>query len=175
MGVAVTGFDFLRYLSNVGVFLCILASLPMSAGWLRRHTTILAGALVIYFGVSSVLAWRLRSDLIRDEWETRTAPALAAIDASTELKQQYAIVTLEPMVVQIYGPPSAKVIAMPLLTPDRVQALGGVLYLRQDHYQSETDRRRYAGAFAALPAEQRVIREGSGWCVLLLGAHSPGQ
>jgi hypothetical protein len=173
MGVAVTEFDFLRYLSNVGVFLSILAGLPMSAGWLRRHTKILAAALAVYFGVSSIFAWRLRSDLIRDEWEARTVPALAVIEASAELKERYPIVTLEPMVVQIYGPPSAKVIAMPLLTSERVEALGGVLYLRQDHYQSEMDRRRDAGAFAALPAEQRVIREGPGWSVLLLRAHSP--
>lgn len=59
---------------------------------------------------------------------------------------------------------------MPFLTIDRVRALGGrVLYLRQDHYQSDVDRDRYAEAFAALPREQRIVQEGSGWSVLLLG------
>ena len=176
MGVVVTEFDFLRYLSNVGVFLCILAALPASAAAVQRHRRVVAGALVVYLGVSTTLAWRLRNDLIRDEWEARTAPALAAINASAELGQKYPIVTLEPLVVQVYGSPSVKVIAMPLLTADRLQALGGqVLYIRQDHYQSDVDRRRYAEAFAALPTEHRVIREDSGWSVLILGAQGAAQ
>lgn len=123
----------------------------------------------MYIAVSASFAWTLRNDLSRDEIETRTTPALAAIDVAAELGLRYPLVTLEPMVVQIYGPPTTQVIAMPFLTSDRVQALGGrVLYLRQDHYQSDVDRRRYAEAFAALPSEQRILREGSGWSVLLL-------
>lgn len=171
MGVVVNGFDFLRYLSNVGVFLCILAGVPASYGSVTRHRRLFAAALAAYFAVSASFAWTLRNDLSRDETETRTAPALAAIDVAAELDQQYPIVTLEPMVVQLFGPPSTQVIAMPFLTTEHVRAAGGqVVYLRQDHYQSDVDRRRYAEAFAALPSEQRVVREGPGWSVLILGS-----
>ena len=104
------------------------------------------------------------------ENRTRREPAINAIQVASEFGNRYPIVTLEPLVVQTYGTRATKVISLPFLTSERVRASDGVVYLRQDHYQSDVDQRRYANGFAALPTESPIeLRRGSGWAVLALG------
>jgi len=174
MGVSVDQFDFLRYLSNIGVFLCLQVPAAVwfmwrgqSVGPIRSRAS-LAFALM-WVGVSAGAAWILRIEMVAVEQRVRIEPAIAAIAASADLGDRYPILTFEPLVVQIFAGPATKVIALPFLAPDRVGEFSGrVLYLRQDQYENDVNRRRYAEALAALPkGGSTVLRSGKTWSVSL--------
>jgi len=181
MGVPVEPFDFIRYLSNIGVPLCILAPAASASVRRTRVATTLVGqrvgwvVFVSYMFLSAGASWTLREEMVWTEQQVRTEPALAAIDAASALGDHYPIVTLEPLVIQLYGNPNTKTIALPLLTPDIVRAFGGkVLYLRQDHYENDVNRRRYAEGLSALPVTKVVeLRKGHSWTVLTMGPSDP--
>jgi hypothetical protein len=88
---------------------------------------------------------------------------------------RYPIVTLEPLVVQLHGNPSTKIISLPFLTPGLVRASGnGLLYLSQEHYENDVNRRRYAGGLSALPTTNIVeVSRGLGWAVIAMGSIEP--
>ena len=174
-------FDFLRYLANIGVPLCILAP---AAGKGVRGTRIAktllgrrAGQVLIasYVFLSVAASWMLRKEMVSGEQLVRTAPALAAIAAASALDNRYPIVTLEPLVIQLYGGLATTIIALPFLTPELVSSYGGrVLYVRQDHYEDDINRRRYAEGFSALPETEVIeLRKGSNWTVSAMGARDP--
>lgn len=175
MGVAIDPFDFLRYLSNIGIFLCLLVPAAVHidrseefSPALRRLA--LAGAAG-YLLLNSISTIKLREHMVETEQHVRILPALAAIKEARELGNRYPIVTLEPLLIQLYGEADIQVIALPLLTPELVDQVGGrILYLRQDHYQNEVNGKRYAKGLAALPTfGADELRHGKGWTVIALG------
>jgi hypothetical protein len=166
-GVAVNAFDYLRYLSNVGVPLCILASMLVAFHKGRKQAQWTAGVLAIYFVVCGWLAVGLREQQSADEQDVRTEPAVAAIKLSAALGD-VPVLTLEPLVMQVHGSATTRVVSLPSLTADRVKSLGRFLYLRQAHYDNQVDRRRYAVAWDALPQAQQVLQEDDGWSIVLM-------
>jgi len=175
-GAAVEPFEFLRYLSNAGATLCILAA-PALFGAGTRHQPwkpIHLAAFVLYVGGCVFASWILRRNIVKLEDDVRRRPALQAIAVADELGERFPIVTLEPLLVQLYGSPSIKVISLPFLTPERLREAGGrVLYLRLDRYQSAIDKKRYARGLSALPTESsRQLLSGDGWAVLLFGVEA---
>jgi len=176
MGVPVEPFDFLRYLSNVGVFLCLLASAAerLTKGEFTRakvRRDVVFAIATSYIVMSGWASWTFRGEMVRTEKQVRTEPALAAIEAAAESGNRLPIVTLEPLVVQLLGSPKTQVVALEFLNQERVRTLGGqVLYVRQDHYENDVNRKRYAEFFSALPVSDVLeLRKGSGWTVLRMG------
>jgi hypothetical protein len=176
MGVAVEPFDFLRYLTNLGVFLCLLAPAAarfatlLSRPSVGRQRVVFAVA-ASYIALSVWASWTLRREMLEVEQRVRTEPALAAIAAASAMGDRYPIVTLEPLVAELFGTSRTKVIALPFLTRERVAASGGlVLYLRQEHYENDVNRRRYAEFLSALPVEEVIeLHRGDGWEVVSMG------
>jgi hypothetical protein len=180
MGVRVEPFDFLRYLTNIGVFLCLLTPAAARFGGLLSRPSV-AGQRVVFAMAGSYIAlsvwasWTLRREMMEVEQRVRTEPALAAIAAASATGDRYPIVTLEPLVAELFGTSRTKVIALPFLTRERVAASGGrVLYLRQDHYENDVNRRRYAEFLSALPVEEAIeLQRGDGWVVVSMGKERP--
>ena len=129
-------------------------------------------AFSLYIVASASASWVLRNEMVTSEDDARRQPALQAVAAAAELGDRFSIVTLEPLLVQIYGSPSTQVISLQFLTPERVRTAGGrVLYLRHDHYQSDVDKKRYGQGFSALPTQNsRQLRKGDGWAIVTFGA-----
>jgi hypothetical protein len=177
MGAPVEPFDFLRYLSNIGVPLCLLASalilrinqwtMVKPLAWKCTGLAILA----VYALWSATGSVTLRTQMVSIEREVRWDAAEAAVEAASELGDIYPIVTLEPLVIQSYANPGTKTIDLALLTPEIIRSFGGrVLYLRQDHYENDANRVRYAEGFSALPnTNMAELRKGSTWSVISLG------
>ena len=167
-GGAVAPFEFVRYLSNMGVPLCVIAGVAIESARGRSPRWMLA-ALSLGLLTSGVGAWTLRRELANVEMAVRTEPARAAIRAAAELGASVPIVTLEAYVAQLQGAPSTVVVSLRSLTESRLTEMGeAVVYLEQDAYQNDVDKKRYAVGFAALPTRKQVLRQGAGWRVWLL-------
>jgi hypothetical protein len=176
MGAQVDAFDFLRYLANTGVPMCLLSPAGLSPAWL--HSTgrpsvsrVCFVFATLYFALMVHTSWALRHELGETERIERSEPAIAAVDVASSFENRYPIVTFEPLVVQLYGKPSTKVIALGFLNRDQVRRAGGrILYVRQDHYEDEISRRRYADFLSGLPDDGVIeLRKGPGWSVLAMG------
>jgi len=173
MGVAVQPNDFLRYLANIGVSLCLLtpaAGRLVAVPRLRSSVTLVVACC--YVLLSAGASWSLRSDMLADERFVRTDPAVGAVAAAAADGNRRPIVTLEPLVVQLYSRRDTVVVGLPELTPERVADMGGrVLYVRQDHYQTPENQRRYEAMLSALPTvgSQVELRTGPGWAVIQMG------
>jgi hypothetical protein len=129
----------------------------------RRVAT---GLAIAYVLLSGAAATRARKQLIEAEAFSRRLPAIEALAVSEGFGGVYPIVTLEPLLIQLYGPTS-RVISMPSLSSEHLTE--GALYLEQDHYKSGVDRRRYAVAFQALARHRHVeLQRGEGWAVWLI-------
>jgi hypothetical protein len=176
LGSPIEPFDFTRYLSNLGVALSILvaAALPTMGKTHPRRNFVRQWAppvmLVVYATVSAGAALTLRTDMRRIEHETRREAALDAIRVSEMSGNLYPIVTLEPLVVQAYGTRATRVIGVPFLAPVHLPAShGSVLFVRQRHYDSEADRKRYGKSLSTLAGFTATeLSHGPGWAVLRL-------
>lgn len=170
-GEPLSPFDFLRYLSNTAAPLSVLAGLAVGAvakrrewrPWPYRGAVL---ALLLYLVWCANTSMVFRREMIAIETKERRDPAISAIRVAEAFGNRYPIVTLEPLVVQIYGTEKTSVISLPFLTPEMMEAAGTVLYLRQDRYESDVDRERYSSGFAALESQQDVVmRRGDGWTI----------
>ena len=173
-GVAVTPFEFLRYLSNTGVLLCVIAGVAIESARVHspRWTWV---ALSLMVAAGCVGAWTLRRELADVEMSVRTEPARAALVAAAELGASVPILTLETYVAQLQGAPSAVVVSLRSLTKSHLKEMGeAVVYLEHDRYQNDVDRKRYAAGFAALPTRKQLLRQGNGWRVWLLHNNDSG-
>lgn len=167
-GATVQPFDFLRYLSNAGPFLCVLASVGIASVIAMRPFFV--HALIGLAAVGSALsALSLRGELAEVERRVRTEPALAGAAAAHDMAMQFPVVTMESLVLQLHAPSALRVVSLPELSGQMLQQLGGtVLYIEQDMYDNPVDKKRFARGFAALPERVQLLRSGTGWRVWLL-------
>ena len=97
-----------------------------------------------------VLTAGLRDELTRSEQDGRIAPALAVASLAADLGPETYIITAEPLLIQIYSDVGTRVIDLASLDDTQVQGRvtrgNGVatLYLDQEAYRTEADRKRYA-------------------------------
>lgn len=165
-------FDFLRYLSNLGVCIALLAAPTIVQVWRLRGpwTPGVLAVSSLYLGWCTATALLLRQELTSVETEVRRDPARSAIEMQRQIGNHIPIVTIEPMLVQIYGDPTTQVVFLPSLTPGLVEeAAGQLLYVQYERYESSVDKRRYSEGFAALPLDGRELRRGNGWRLIAFG------
>ena len=163
----VAQFDTLRYSMNIAGLWSLLAGLGFaySAGtvskwrfgaWLRRRSgRVILWLFVGTYAVSSwVLTNRWKEDMVSRELTVRIEPAEAALEVVDDLgiKNTF-LITLEPLLVQIFCRGPVNVIAFPYLSGSLVQDVhrnnpdATFLYLEQSIHSSGTDRERYREAF----------------------------
>ena len=153
-------YDALRYSVNLMALVSVLGGLggAVLVGWLRSRYTfptpwrlVLPGTvLASYLVTSFTLTAGLRDELTRSEQDGRIAPALAVASLAADLGPETYIITAEPLLIQIYSDVGTRVIDLASLDDTQVQGRvtrgNGVatLYLDQEAYRTEADRKRYA-------------------------------
>ena len=91
-----------------------------------------------------------REDVVRDEFRMRIEPSLTAVRAADhDPKRQTYILTLEPLIPQMYANPNVNVISLRTLNDGVMKDIGfnqgvvGVLYLDEQIHRSPADEERY--------------------------------
>jgi hypothetical protein len=129
----------------------------------RLSVTVGASILVVLLGASFAMTSKLRSDALKDEAYVRIFPAHTALDfASSGGQQSDYVVTLEPLVNQMYGDTTAKVIDLAAVDENvlHAQILSGetcrFVLLDETSRQTEADFTRYGNQIQylhSLPAK----------------------
>jgi hypothetical protein len=165
----------LRFSMSLMGMWSILAGLGTASvlRWLRRtrvwtnHRVPLnwiAGCTVAAMVVASVFATDyFREDVVRDEFRMRIEPSLTAVRAADDdpTRKTY-ILTLEPLILQMYANPSVNVISLRALNEEVMKDVGfdqgavGVLYLDEQIYRSPADEERYRSQLEYLSQFQRT-------------------
>ncbi|MGA8489683.1 MAG: hypothetical protein WB711_04625 [Terriglobales bacterium] len=176
----VTQFDTLRYSMNIAGLWSILAGLGFAfsaetlakwrfGAWLRRRPgrVILWLFVGAYIVSSWVLMNRWKEDMVSTELAVRIEPAEAALEQVDDLGAKNTfVITLEPLLVQMFCREPVNVIAFPYLSGSLVQDVrrsspdATFLYVEQAIYRSETYRERYRAAFDFLDGLQKERLSG---------------
>jgi hypothetical protein len=135
---------------GIGAF---ITSVARSGLWNRhRQLLIWSGGTVVIIGLIGALITtvRLREDEIEDEAISRLTPALSAIHfASLAGAQSDFIVTMEPLVIQMYADPMTKVVDYESADPDTLRALmnadknSHLMFLKENDMLSDDNLARY--------------------------------
>ena len=162
-GASVLPYETLRFAMNVMTLYSLLAGLGLAAV-IRIVSNTQAGRagfaalLLLLYIISSYLATaRLREKSHAEEYAVRINPALAALDvARQDDKGVIYIVTLEPLVVQIFGSRQTKAIGLYALNNDLMTGLReqhpslSLLFIDQSEYGNPLAETRYASSLKCL-------------------------
>ena len=152
----------LRFSMSLMSMWSILAGLGSASlfGWVQRtrsyvghrvlYNRIAACTLVVVAGVSFLATTRFREDVVEDEFRMRIEPSLTVVRAavSDQTRASY-IVTLEPLIPQMYSRPSVNVVSLPELDGTVMKEIGfsegatDVLYLDEQIHRTPADAVRY--------------------------------
>lgn len=152
----------LRFSMSLMGMWSILAGLGTASvlRWLRRtriwtnHRVpvnwIVGCTVAAIVGASFFTTNYFREDVVRDELRMRIEPSLTAVQAADhDPKRQTYILTLEPLIPQMYANPSVNVISLRTLNDGVMKDIGfdqgvvGVLYLDEQIHRSPADEERY--------------------------------
>jgi len=187
-GIAATEFDTVRYSVNLGGLGSIIAGVGFAylievlsktriQKHLKRFSAIFLWLLIGTYALSSwVLSSRMKEDMLTNELAVRIQPAQAAADAATSLGLQNTfVITQEPLLIQMLSSQPVNVIQFGYLDEALVEDLQKqkpnlvFLYLEQEIYTSEADRKRYRESFAYLQGLQKdLLSQGEGYAVYRL-------
>jgi hypothetical protein len=114
------------------------------------------------FGISIVLTYMLRRDAVEDETNVRLIPALRALDyTSSQTSEPDPIISLEPLIIQMYADTATCVIDLAAVSPMELRTLmlsdrsvHPVLIEETDH-QTDADIERYGDQFKYLDSLSR--------------------
>jgi hypothetical protein len=152
----------LRFSMSLMSMWSILAGLGSASlfGWFQRTRSyvahrvlfnwIAACTLVVVAGVSFLATISFREDVAEDEFRMRIEPSLTAVRVavSDQTRESY-IVTLEPLIPQMYSRPSVDVVSLPELDGTVMKEIGfsggatDVLYLDEQIHRTPADAVRY--------------------------------
>lgn len=124
--------------------------------------------------VSFVLSTNLRRSEVEDESVSRINPALTAADyASKESQQSVFLISMEPLVIQMYAAPSVQIVDLESVSANDLQALlssnAHLLLLKQSSRYSADDLKRYGEPVReVLSLPSTVLASGCGFNVLSL-------
>ena len=167
----------LRFSMNLMTVWALLAGIGIGAVMMKvkgfrlyrryKHISLIigVGTLVFALAVSFVITKSLRADAVEDETNVRVTPALTALEfASGSGSQSDYIVTLEPLVVQMYANSTVRVVDLANITPTELhemmisEQVRRFVYLDESIHQSEADSIRYGTQIRYLKSlSQRVV------------------
>jgi len=120
-------------------------------------------ALVIHGAIAYVYTTALRDELTSEEQRTRVEPSVVASQIATAMgSSDTYVVTLEPLVLQMYGPPTVNVIELTRVNDQLIAELVArhehlnLLYLDSAIYRNQIDQNRYRPQLEVL---RRLKRE----------------
>jgi len=126
--------------------------------------------------VSLVATIRLRRDAVEDEMISRLSPAENASSlAKSQVGPSSFIVTMEPLVIQMYEPPQTRIVDLEAVDVDRLTALVSteakphLIFLKQSERLSVPDLERYGDPVRyVLSLPSQVLMSGEGFEVTLV-------
>jgi hypothetical protein len=184
----------LRFSMNLMCMWSILAGLGMAPlwGWLRRTRVwrnheipvkwIAICALAAVLGDSYYATKCLRDDVVEDEFRMRIEPPLTAVRAAASVgaKEDY-ILTLEPLIPQMYADPSVNVISLDDLNGAVMKEIGfldgvtGLLYVDEEIHRTPADADRYKDQLGYLSRFQgKTLVSGSVFSVARINREATG-
>jgi hypothetical protein len=165
----------LRFSMSLMGMWSILAGLGTAAmlRWLRRTriwtchrvsaNLVTGSAIVVIVGVSFFATDYFREDIVRDEVRMRIEPSLTAVQiANNDRTGRTYILTLEPLILQMYASPDVDVIGFRSLNDAVMKNIGfdqgaaNVLYLDEQIHRSPADEERYKSQLECLNQFQRT-------------------
>jgi hypothetical protein len=165
----------LRFSMSLMSMWSILAGLGLATllGWIRRTRSyeghkvlfnwIAACAVAVIAGASLFATTSFREDVVEDEYRMRIEPSLNAVQAAArDLTTANYIVTLEPLIPQMYAGPSVDVISLDDLNGTVMKEIGfsegvtGLLYLDEQIHRTPADAERYKSQLDYLSHYQRT-------------------
>jgi hypothetical protein len=170
----------LRFSMSLMTFWSILGGAGLVE--LGKHLQVVSGnkrmlvaAFTVMYGAACFISTvNLREDAHSHEFAARIGPALTAarFAARADATPTY-VVTLEPLVLQMFAPEPVKVLGLNSIDGPLLQRLRGglpetnILYLRQSQYSNDIADERYARALGCLNSlPQQVLYTGSDYSVI---------
>ena len=170
----VTPADALRYSMNFMTMWALLAGVGLSyvvrgcrgvGDGLRWRAVGVTAALVVYGATAYRYTTALRDEVTSEEQRTRIEPSVVASQLAVAMgSADTYVVTLEPLVLQMYGPSNVNVIALTRVNDQLIAALASqhehlkLLYLDNAIYRNEIDQNRYRPQLEVLrTVEARII------------------
>ncbi len=132
----------------------------------KNWIAVCAGAVVL--GVSYYATTSFRDDVVEDEIRMRIEPSLTAVRVADHdpIRKTY-ILTLEPLIPQMYADPSIDVVSLRSLDDAVMKDIGfdqgavGVLYLDEQIHRSPADEERYKSQLEYLNQFRRTSLMGN--------------
>jgi hypothetical protein len=165
----------LRFSMSLMSMWSILAGLGLATllGWIRRTRSyeahrvplnwIAACVAAVVATVSFFATTNFREDVVEDEFRMRIEPSLAAIQAAArDLPKEAYIVTLEPLIPQMYAKSEVDVLSLDDLDATVMKKIGffegatNALYLDEQIHRSPADAERYRSQLEYLNHFQRT-------------------
>jgi len=113
--------------------------------------------VVLIVGVTFFTTQCLREDVVEDEFRVRVEPSLGAVRTATKNGMPNAyIITLEPLIVQMYAKPTVNVISLEEMDDEVIEEIEShkgaidLLYLDKQMYRNPVDAERYMSQLACL-------------------------
>jgi hypothetical protein len=155
----VTPADALRYSMNFMTMWALLAGVGLAyvvgvcrgtGRGVRWRMLIVTASLIIYGGAAFLYTIALREDLTTEEQRVRIEPSATAARLATSIRAADTyVLTLDPLLVQMYAAPTVNVIALPRFNAQLIATLVAqhahlaFLYVDNAIYRNDIDRLRY--------------------------------
>jgi hypothetical protein len=159
-------------LAGIGIGAGILQAKGTRIYGAHRRVSIIVGYCVVVAvcGTSLAFTSQLRSDAVENEDRVRILPAESALSfAATSSDRPDYILTLEPLMIQMYGDTAANVIDLSAVNPDQLRAAitsredNGFIAVEEDDHENEADSIRYGDPLRylySLPAKNLYRADG---------------
>jgi hypothetical protein len=150
---------------GIGAVMMKVRGLRLDRRYKRISLIIGVGTLAFALAVSFVVTKSLRADAVEDETNVRVNPVMKALEFSSRSgTQSDYIVTMEPLVVQMYANSTVSVVDLANIAPTELHQLmiserkRRFVYLDESIHQSEADSIRYGPQIRYLNSlSQRVV------------------
>jgi hypothetical protein len=160
---------------GIGAVVTALKSTRFYCAHRRLSAIVGGGILVALLGSSFAVTERLRTDAVEDEIYVRIAPARTALQFASDRQQSDYVITLEPLIIQMYADTTASVVDLAAVDSDALSGLilpeqsGHFLLLDENMHQSEADFARYGEQTQYLHSlPQRILYSADGFKIVLL-------
>jgi hypothetical protein len=138
---------------------------------------IAAGMVASIIGVSFYATAYLRDDAVEDEFRMRIDPSLTAVSAAaSDRSRETYILTLEPLIPQMYASPRVRVISLSDLDETAIreiqlsESVTNVLYLDEQIHRTTADEERYTTQLRYLNHfQQRTLTSNSVYSIIRIG------
>jgi hypothetical protein len=143
----------------------------------HRRFSVILGSLILFvlLGSSFVITGWIRTDGVEDETHVRIAPALSASSFTSEAQSLSYVITLEPLVIQMYTDPATKIVDLAAVSPDTLRTLieeepkKHMILLDEKMHGTNADMARYGGQMEFLGTlARRTLFRADGFDVLRL-------